>query len=68
MTAMAVHWRAFQETTFGSRYGRPGPAMDLMNELFTRRVHRVFGGSYDVKALIREPAGWVALNDKLMLI
>jgi hypothetical protein len=40
-----------------------------MWELFTRRspALRVLG-KYDVGALIKEPAGWMALADKLTLI
>lgn len=45
-----------------------GPASAIVWEIFTKRgATRVFG-AYDVAALVREPAGWMALGDKLMLI
>lgn len=49
----------------------PKPATELMQEIFKRRG--VLGGfghlnQYDVKTIISEPAGWMALSDKLKLI
>ena len=72
-TAMEVHWRAHVETqlssAFGGKEGQPqGPASAIMYEIFTKRgFTRVFG-KYDTAALMREPSGWLALNDKLMLM
>jgi len=72
-TAMEVHWRAHVETrisgAFGGGEGQPqGPASAIMYEIFTKRgFTRVFG-RYDTAALMREPSGWLALNDKLMLM
>lgn len=71
-TAADLHWRAFQEQalTGGIKAlaGGTGPAMRIMHELFRRRgATRVFG-QYDVHRIIREPNGWLAVNDKLMLI
>jgi len=69
ITAMQVHWRAYQETAVaGSLGGGTGPATRIFEEMLTRRIHRFLGGSYDVRGIIKEPAGWVVLNDKLMLI
>lgn len=72
-TAMEVHWRAHVETqlsgAFGGKAGQPqGPASAIMYEIFTKRgITRLFG-KYDTATLMREPAGWLALNDKLMLM
>ena len=38
-----------------------------MKEVFTRRGVMVLA-QYDVPTLIKEPAGWMALADKLKLI
>ncbi len=45
-----------------------GPASAIFWEIFTKRGATMVFGSYDVAALVREPAGWLALADKLMLI
>jgi hypothetical protein len=72
-TAAAIHWRAFQEQQMSGGLGRGtgrkvGPASRIFWEIFTRRgVTRLFG-KYDIDALVKEPAGWMALSDKLMLI
>lgn len=72
-TSADLHWRAFQELTLtghlAPKYGDgTGPAMRIIHELFYRRgATRVFG-QYDVQRLIREPIGWLAINDKLMLL
>jgi len=77
-TSMALHWRAYQEQTIGSMLGRrpglsgggasAGPATRIVVELFRRRgATRVFG-QYDALGLIREPAGYLAVNDKIMLM
>jgi hypothetical protein len=54
---------------FGGAAGQPqGPAGAIMYEIFTKRgFTRVFG-KYDTAAIMREPSGWLALNDKLMLM
>lgn len=45
-----------------------GGASSIIWEMFTKRgATRIFG-AYDIAALIREPAGWLALGDKFMLI
>lgn len=45
-----------------------GPASAIVWEIFTKRGATRVLGAYDVAALVREPAGWMALGDKLMLI
>jgi hypothetical protein len=45
-----------------------GPASAIFWEVFTKRGATMALGSYDVAALVREPAGWLALADKLTLI
>lgn len=72
MTAADLHWRAFQEQAISGgllgKTGKVGPASNMIYELFTRRgVTRVFG-KYEVDKLIREPNGWMAIADKLLLI
>lgn len=47
---------------------RTDGAVPIMRELFTRRLGPRLLGAYDVDAIIDEPAGWLALGDKLMLI
>jgi hypothetical protein len=72
-TSADIHWRAFQEQAIsgavgGGRGAKVGPASRIVYELFTRRgATRIFG-KYDVDAMIREPAGWMAVYDKLTLI
>jgi hypothetical protein len=45
-----------------------GPASSVIWEIFTKRGATRLLGKYDVAALIHEPAGWMALADKLLLI
>ena len=60
--------------------GRPGfdgalgrgdsvrPASRIYWEIFTKRgMTRAFG-CYNISGLVREPAGWLPLADKMMLI
>lgn len=42
-----------------------GPASRIFAEIFTRRGITAIGLPYDVPSLINEPAGWMALGDKL---
>lgn len=72
-TSMEIHWEAYRETansaSSGSDPSAPrGPASEIMHEIFIRRGFTRIFGQYDVATLIREPCGWVALNDKLMLM
>ncbi len=70
-TASDIHWRAFQEQKIAGAFGgagKIGPASKIMYELFARRgATRIFG-KYDVDRLIKEPSGWMAVSDKLLLI
>jgi hypothetical protein len=70
---MDVHWRAHVETKLASMHGADpstpsGPASEIMHEIFIRRGFTRIFGQHDVVSLIEEPGGWVALNDKLMLM
>ncbi|MES2771390.1 MAG: hypothetical protein V4623_05335 [Pseudomonadota bacterium] len=66
MTAISLHWRAFQEQAISQHAS--GPATRILNELFVRRGMTRFAGQHNVQAFIREPAGWLAVNDKLTLV
>ena len=72
-TSMELHWRSKQELVLGRgiggiKSGACGPASAIFYEIFTKRgATRIFG-KYDTEALINEPGGWLALNDKLMLM
>ncbi|GGF34636.1 hypothetical protein GCM10011611_46090 [Aliidongia dinghuensis] len=50
------------------RGANAGPASKIFWEIFTRRGFTRFLGAYEIEALIKEPAGWMALGDKLTLI
>lgn len=70
-TAAEVHYHAFQEQRVRPRsqeFRAAGPASAIMWEIFARRGATAVFGPYDVPALTREPAGWMALADKLTLI
>jgi hypothetical protein len=71
-TASEIHWRAYQEQVISSSLnlggGKVGPASRIMYEIFTKRGFTRIFGKYDIDRLIKEPGGWMALNDKLMLI
>lgn len=73
-TSLELHWRARQEqfmsgTALGlGTGGSVGPASRIVWELFTRRGMTRILGKYDIDRLVNEPAGWYAINDKLMLI
>ena len=62
-----IHWRAFQERAIGGK-SASGPGILIVRELFAKRGATAMLGSYDVDAIISEPAGWNAINDKLTLI
>lgn len=80
MTAIEIHWRAFREQKVAGnqKSGWPlrtpiqskpdmkvGPASRIFTELFTRRGVTAVFRKYDVASLISEPAGWMALGDKI---
>ena len=72
-TSLELHWRAKQEQFMAGRFGGAsggsvGPASRIIWELFTRRGWFGWFGNYDVAKLVQEPAGWHAINDKLLLI
>lgn len=72
-TAMEVHWNARRECPPANRGGvgsivPQGPASAIMHEIFLRRGFTRIFGEHDVASLIQEPGGWMALNDKLMLM
>ncbi|MGA3002617.1 MAG: hypothetical protein ABSE20_12870 [Acetobacteraceae bacterium] len=72
-TAAEIHWRAFQEQAIskglnGGNGRLVGPASEIYWEIFTKRgLTRIFG-NYNIAGLVSEPAGWLPLADKLMLI
>jgi hypothetical protein len=74
-TAAAIHWRAYQEQKLSGHLsdgkalgGKVGPASMIFWEIFTKRnLTRIFG-KYPIMQFVQEPAGWLALADKLMLI
>ncbi|EDM1757196.1 hypothetical protein AH553_18785 [Salmonella enterica subsp. diarizonae] len=72
-TAMDLHWRAMQETilleTFSRGKDDSGPARTILFELFERKGLTGFvWGKHHVDQLIKEPAGWMAIADKLLII
>ncbi|VUD63866.1 hypothetical protein TDB9533_03198 [Thalassocella blandensis] len=72
-TALELHWRAKQEqfmsgAVTGISGASVGPASRIISELFTKRGLTRFLGKYDTMAIINEPAGWMAITDKLLLI
>ncbi|EAW2474462.1 hypothetical protein QBB50_000607 [Salmonella enterica] len=72
-TAIDLHWRAMQETilieTFSRHNDDSGPARAILFELFERKGLTGFvWGKHHVDKLIKEPAGWMAIADKLLII
>jgi hypothetical protein len=62
--AADLHWRAYQESVMGGK----GPATAIMTELFIRRgITGTWYGQHPVKGLIKDPCGWMAITDKLLL-
>ena len=58
-----------RKTILGTRGGAgAGPASGIFWEIFTKRGATRAFGKYDIQALVKEPAGWMALADKLLLI
>jgi hypothetical protein len=82
LTAIEIHWRAFREQTI-ARSGHTrvadikadgegsgtdaGPASRIFAEILTRHGATRIWGQHDAASLILEPAGWMALGDKLVL-
>lgn len=73
-TSIELHWRAKQEQFMSGKVlkadtgGAVGPASRIVWELFTKRGITRILGKYDIAAIVDEPAGWMAINDKLLLI
>jgi hypothetical protein len=71
--AANIHWRAYQEQAISGGLklgvgGDVGPGSQIYWEIFTKRGLTWLLGSYDIAGLVREPGGWEALADKLLLI
>lgn len=70
--ALELHWRAKQEQVIsgmlGATGGTIGPASRIVWELFTKRGMTRVLGKHDTAKLMNEPAGWMAIQDKLLLI
>ena len=71
-TAADIHWRAYQEQAISGGLklgsGAVGPASRMMYEIFKQRGFTKIFGQHDVDKIIKDPAGWLVLNDKLMQI
>jgi hypothetical protein len=73
-TAADIHWRAHQEQVFdkgfgsGTGKGAVGPATSIVHEIFARRGITGIFGKYKANEIIAEPAGWLALADKLSMM
>ncbi len=73
-TAADIHWRAHQEQVFdkgfgsGSGKGAVGPATAIVHEIFARRSATALFGKYKTNEIIAEPAGWLAVADKLSMM
>jgi len=66
--AIELHWRAYREQVLARSGGAVGPASAILIELFTKRTESRILGKYDTDAIIREPAGWMAIKDKIGLL
>ena len=71
--AASIHWRAYQEQAIsgGLSLGtgsNVGPASQIYWEIFTKRGLTLVFGRYKIAELVKEPAGWLPLADKIMLI
>lgn len=63
-TAQSLHFHAYlEQSDSGDK-----PATEVIQEIFRRRGFLGWFSQYDVNAIINEPAGWLALADKLKLI
>ena len=66
--AIELHWRAYREHVLARSGGAAGPASAILVELFTKRTETRLLGKYDIDGIIREPAGWMAIGDKIALL
>lgn len=67
-TALQLHWRAYQEIKLAGVFGGSGPAMDMIRELFGQAIRYGEVDWTKADAYIREPAGWMVIQDKLNLV
>lgn len=67
-TALQLHWRAYQELKLTSVFGGTGPAMRMVRELFGQAIRHGEVDWTKADAYIREPAGWMVIQDKLNLV
>ncbi|AUM12927.1 hypothetical protein [Ketobacter alkanivorans] len=61
-TAIELHWRAYVE----QRLGAEGPASRILYELFRYRGAKQLISESQIKAFIKEPAGWLPIKDALL--
>jgi hypothetical protein len=66
--AIELHWCPYREQVLARSGGAVGPASAILVELFTRRTETRLLGKYDTDAIINEPAGWMAISDKIALL
>lgn len=65
--AAGLHWLAFDEHRYTLRQSS-SQASRMIWELFQQRsLTRLFTQKYDVMGIVREPAGWLAVGDKLTM-
>lgn len=66
--AIELHWRAYREQVLARTGGAVGPASAILVELFTKRAQTRLLGKHNTDALVKEPAGWMAIADKIGLL
>ncbi len=66
--AIELHWRAYREQVLARSHGAVGPASAILVELFTKRTESRILGKHDIGTIIEEPAGWMAISDKIALL
>jgi len=66
--AIELHWRAYREQVLARKGGAVGPASAILVELFTKRAQTQLLGKHQTDLLIKEPAGWMAIADKIGLL
>lgn len=66
--AIELHWRAYREHVLARKAGAVGPASAILTELFTKQTASRLLGAHETDTLIKEPAGWMAIEDKIALL
>lgn len=66
--AIELHWRAYREQVLARSGGGVGPASAILTELFTKQTASRLLGAHETDALIKELAGWMAIEDKISLL